>query len=179
MDKLEKVEKLREKTGVSYEDAKRALEASDYDMLDALIFLEKEGKAGAEAASYTTKEESTGANDFEQAQQEYARDSEKVSAGDVLKKVTDWCVGAVKKCCEIKFEVTRKGKEIIKLPLLVLIIALILAFWITAAALIIGLFCGLKYSLNGLGKVGDSINGMCDKASEACENIKEDIQRKS
>ena len=27
MDKLEKVEKLREKTGVSYEDAKNALEA--------------------------------------------------------------------------------------------------------------------------------------------------------
>ena len=29
MDKLEKVEKLREKTGVSYEDAKNALEACD------------------------------------------------------------------------------------------------------------------------------------------------------
>ena len=35
MDKLEKVEKLRAKTGVSYEDAKNALEACDYDLLDA------------------------------------------------------------------------------------------------------------------------------------------------
>ena len=41
MDKLEKVEKLRAKTGVSYEDAKNALEACDYDLLDAIIYLEK------------------------------------------------------------------------------------------------------------------------------------------
>ena len=34
MDNLEKVEKLREKTGVSYEEAKEALEANNYDVLD-------------------------------------------------------------------------------------------------------------------------------------------------
>ena len=32
MDQLEKVEKIREKTGVSYEDAKSALEACNYDL---------------------------------------------------------------------------------------------------------------------------------------------------
>ena len=37
MDNLEKVEKLREKTGVSYEEAKAALEATNYDVLDAII----------------------------------------------------------------------------------------------------------------------------------------------
>lgn len=47
MDKLEKVEKLREKTGVSYEDAKNALEACDYDLLDAIIYLEKLDKVKA------------------------------------------------------------------------------------------------------------------------------------
>ena len=38
MDNLEKVEKLREKTGVSYEEAKEALEANNYDVLDAIFF---------------------------------------------------------------------------------------------------------------------------------------------
>ena len=47
MDKLEKVEKLRAKTGVSYEDAKNALEACDYDLLDAIIYLEKLDKVKA------------------------------------------------------------------------------------------------------------------------------------
>ena len=41
MDQLEKVEKIREKTGVSYEDAKSALEACNYDLLDAIVYLEK------------------------------------------------------------------------------------------------------------------------------------------
>ena len=38
MDNLEKVEKLREKTGVSYEEVKEALEANNYDVLDAIIY---------------------------------------------------------------------------------------------------------------------------------------------
>ena len=55
MDNLEKVEKLREKTGVSYEEAKAALEATNYDVLDAIIYLEKNGKVKApEVTSYTT-----------------------------------------------------------------------------------------------------------------------------
>ena len=61
MDKLEKVEKLREKTGVSYEDAKNALEACDYDLLDAIIYLEKLDKVKApEVESFTTGAEQQG-----------------------------------------------------------------------------------------------------------------------
>ena len=41
MDRLEKVEKIRKKTGVSFEDAKTALDAADGDVLDALVWLEK------------------------------------------------------------------------------------------------------------------------------------------
>ena len=43
MDHLEMVEKLAQKAGVSYEDAKMALEACNWDMLDALVYLEKLG----------------------------------------------------------------------------------------------------------------------------------------
>ena len=56
MDIFEKVEKLVEKAGVSYEDAKAALDKADGDLLDAMILLEKEGKAKApEQSSYSTK----------------------------------------------------------------------------------------------------------------------------
>lgn len=44
MEQLEKVEKLRERADVSYEEAKEALEACDWDLLDAMVWLEKEGK---------------------------------------------------------------------------------------------------------------------------------------
>ena len=44
MEFFEKVEALREKANVSYEVAKEAMEACNYDMLDAMIYLEKQGK---------------------------------------------------------------------------------------------------------------------------------------
>jgi hypothetical protein len=44
MTDLEKAEKLREKTGVSYTEAKEALDNSDGSLLDALVYLEKQGK---------------------------------------------------------------------------------------------------------------------------------------
>ena len=39
---LEQVEQLRAHAAVSYEEARRALEACDGDLLDALILLERE-----------------------------------------------------------------------------------------------------------------------------------------
>ena len=45
MDQFEKVEKLKERANVTYEEAKQALEASGWDVLEAMIYLEKQGKA--------------------------------------------------------------------------------------------------------------------------------------
>ena len=55
MEKLEKVEVIREKCGVSYEDAKAALDACDDNVLDAIIWLEKQGKSTKQTANYTTE----------------------------------------------------------------------------------------------------------------------------
>ena len=55
MDHYEMVENLRTKANVTYEEAKAALEASDWDMLDALVLLESEGKVNG-APEFTTKE---------------------------------------------------------------------------------------------------------------------------
>ena len=88
MDKLEKVEKLREKTGVSYEDAKNALEACDYDLLDAIIYLEKLDKVKApEVESFTTGAEQQTSTEFEQAQQKYTNDCNKVTFGQMFQMV--------------------------------------------------------------------------------------------
>jgi len=56
---IEKVDKLVERADVSYEVAKEALESANGDLLDAVIFLEREGKLGPNAGkkkstTYTT-----------------------------------------------------------------------------------------------------------------------------
>ena len=44
MDKLNLVEKLREKTGITYEEAKCVLEINNWDILDSILYLEEQGK---------------------------------------------------------------------------------------------------------------------------------------
>ncbi len=51
MDNLEKVVQLVDKTGCSYVDAKRALEEHDWNLLDAIVALEDEGKTGKRPAA--------------------------------------------------------------------------------------------------------------------------------
>ena len=55
MDNYQKVEQLVNKTGCSYEDAKAALEGCGWDMLDAVISLEREGKIKKESAEETVE----------------------------------------------------------------------------------------------------------------------------
>ena len=55
MEQLEKVEKLRQRANVSYEEAKMALEQSNWDLLDAMVYLEQLGKVKApNNSSYST-----------------------------------------------------------------------------------------------------------------------------
>ncbi len=44
MDKLNLVEKLKEKTGITYEEAKCVLEINNWDILDSILYLEEQGK---------------------------------------------------------------------------------------------------------------------------------------
>ncbi len=85
MEQLEKVEKLREKTGVTYDEAKIALEANDWDVLDAIVYLEKQGKIKSpNISSYTTKIEAS--PEFQKASNDYEESSSKMTFGEMMDK---------------------------------------------------------------------------------------------
>ena len=44
MEDIKLIEKLRDKANISYEEAKEVLEKNNWDILDAIIYLEKKGK---------------------------------------------------------------------------------------------------------------------------------------
>ena len=56
MNELEKVEQLVDKAGCTYAEAKEALEYCGWNLLDAMIRLEEQGKAHKSSASYRTAE---------------------------------------------------------------------------------------------------------------------------
>lgn len=177
MENWEKVEKIREKAGVTYEEAKIALESCNFDMLDALILLEKEGKIkGQTVSSYTTKgnEEET-SKAFEQAQESYEKSCKKGRFSEVFERFGRRCKEILEYTWKNSFVVKRKEEQFLEIPVLVLVLALIFVFWITLILLIVGLFMDCKYSFQGVDKVTVDVNKMCNKASEVCSNIKEEF----
>lgn len=177
MENFEKVEMLTKKANVSFEDAKEAMEACNYDMLDAMIYLEKNGKVGSgKTASYTTTNEADTSEAFEQAQKSYENSCQKTSFKECTEKFGKWVVSLVQKSVEIDFCVSKDNRDILRVPLLALILAALLLFWLVLIGLVIGLFCDCRYYFQGSEKVTESLNQICDKAAEACEELKSEFQ---
>lgn len=165
MEHFELVEKLRQKANISYEEAKNALEQNDWDLLDALVYLESQNKVHQEPAdSYTTKKE-------ERAKAEPQQD---FRGG--FTRVMSYLAELINKSSSIYMDISRHGKVVLSLPLLVPAILLIFFFWWVVPILAIGLFFGFRYSFRGHEAAG-SVNKAMDKAAQTAENIKSNIHR--
>jgi len=180
MENYEKVEKIREKTGVSYEEAKKVLEEKNYDMLEAIIELERQGRINEpKSGTYTAgaSDDMKHVQQFELAQKQYEDDCRKNNLKECAKKIANMFRAIFKKSLEINFCVNKDGKSVAEVPVLVLVLLLIAFFWITLPLIIIGLFFGFTYSFTGVGKVVVDVNSVCDKASETATNIKKEFTK--
>ena len=101
MNHLEKVEKLRQRADVSYEEAKEALESCDWDILDALILLESQGKvkapASGEAAGTSVSSEHRG----------HFGESDASASGEQAQEEPTHALAV----CETKEEENKKGQD--------------------------------------------------------------------
>ncbi len=174
MDNFEKVEKIREKTGVSYEEAKAALEANNYDLLDAVIYLEKQGKTNSSSANYSTGwDNHTSLLVTETPKEDEKR---KNDASDSISAFFSWVGGLIKKAWENKFVIEKDGKEVGQMPVLVLIILMFSFFWVIVPLMIVGLFFNFRYSFKGGSKIEVDLNAFCDKATNTANEIKNDFK---
>ena len=162
MEHLDMVEKLRGRANVSYEEAKAALEEANWDMLDAMVLLERDGKVNAAAAApFTTKEE---------PKRSAAKDKDGLLARFFKG------LGALLHTGNInQLVVEKEGKELFSLPITVLVLMLIFMFWITLPLLLIGLFCGYRYNFRGPNLGREDVNRAMDKASAMADNIKREV----
>ena len=163
-EKFDRAMKLSQRTGVSLEDAKAALNACDFDMLDAVVYLEQLGKTGAPQYSSYTTEQNTGA-ERTAAYDEVEVKVKRVTFGDLLAKFFKWVGKVIKIGNENFLDVTRNGEEIIKMPITVCV-----------PLLIVGLFFSFRYGFSGpVFRRDDVFNKAMDKASDVTENIKKEF----
>ena len=173
MTNFEMVEVLREKASVSYEEAKAALEKSGWDLLDAMLLLEQEGKVPPQSCSYSTREE-TRAQDEQPAGHR---------GPEGLRGVIRYLGKMLRKLIVIgnnnSLVISRRDEEIFSLPITVCVLLLICSISTVLVVMAVSLFFGVRYSFRGPNLGNDTLNGAMDKAAQAVENIKEEMQRPS
>ena len=172
MDKLEKVEKLRERANVSYEDARTALEENGWDLLDAMVALEKSGKTDAPAqeqysTSYDQQKEYVSVKTTVENQQKEQQPRFGRTLGEALHNF-------FRICRENAFCVTRNSELILRIPLFAVIIILLFTWKFSIPILLIALLFGFRYSIDGSGDL-KQVNAFMDSAGAAAESLKEGV----
>lgn len=157
MDRLEQIEKLRERANVSYDEAKAAYEDANGDLLEAMIILERQGKVHPPHGGgiYTTagQESSEGGN--YQHSEDRDREEKTSSATDnfmkTLERIGKFCAQLIQRGNNTTFEVLKDNESKAKFPVTVLALLVIFAPHITLPLIVIGLFFGFHYRFIGEG----------------------------
>lgn len=174
---LEMVERLKEKANVSYAQAKEALEYSGGNLLDALIYLEEKGAIPrAEGAYYSTKSETPPppppAEPLpvrlpDKAKKQKAPKQPRSGRGGVRRffnTLRRWLI-------DNELEIWRRDQPVTALPVLILVLLLCCAFWVTIPVLVLGLFLGFRYRFSGPDLERDDLNGMMGSVADTAADL--------
>ncbi|MBQ8641865.1 MAG: DUF4342 domain-containing protein [Clostridia bacterium] len=162
------VEKLRENTGISAEEAWTALEKNNWVLMDALLWLEKEGKIPSRTATASSAEEA-------------AYLPVKATVGE--KKDDESIAAKLRKLLEDSIShslvLKKGGKTLLRLPVLILIVLLCAAFYVVIVGLLVALFAGCQFALEGPRiRDDDEINKAMKTAEEAAAKMRDEFNDK-
>ena len=167
MTHYEMAEKLSEKMGVSLEKATEALEACDWELLDAALMLEKE-------IGQTQQEAWTSCSEAATEEKDAGKEARQRRRG-----VVEGLGAMIRDLFNLgnrnRFEVRKGDQQLLEVPVTVLVLLLIFTFWVCVPLLVIGLFVGCRYTFSGAELGRESVNSAMDKAAEVAEKVKEEV----
>ncbi len=171
MISIEQVEKLLTYADVTFEEARAALESTDGNLLDAIVLLERRGKVISPAGRTTSQ---TGAITVlpgnAQQQQQYKEPIHRSSFAESADRFTSWVCDIFDKAFRTTFYAARNGNDILSVPLLILILIGLFAFWVVVPLLLLGLIFGFRYRLGGPDVKVEKVNHVFDQAANATES---------
>lgn len=179
MEKIELVDKLRDKTNISYEEAKNALENNNWDILDAIVYLEEQGiikkpnvstfYTNKYKESYKTQEEVIKVNESENSNNSKSRNDFEGIFEVICKVIDTWN--------NIFIEIGRKNRVFLKIPFTVLIVLFIFTFWITIPLIVVGLIFDIEFLVSSKKINTDKVNKIFSDISKDIKKIKEKIKK--
>jgi len=173
MTELEKVEKLREKADVSFSEAREALDNSGGDILDALIYLEKQGKSTAPAGGGFYS--GSGAKAPEHKPASAKRDHEGGKSNsfvDFLRAFGRFLLKLLNIGNNNFLDAFKKDEVLFSCPVTALVVLLLFFFWILVPLFIISLFFGMRYRFRGENLGTESVNRVMDTAGTMVDDVK-------
>ena len=182
MTDFEKAEKLREKADVSFAEAKDALENANGDILDAMIYLEKQGKSTLPSGGGYFSDAGASAHEYRGAQgneNSGATGNNGESFSDMLKRFGRFCMKMLTKGVNNFLDATKEDRLMFSCPVLAVVVLLLFFFWITVPLFILSLFLGFRYKFRGPDLGNDSVNNVMENASHAVEDVKRSFSERA
>lgn len=157
---IEQIDELRKRMKVSYEEAKEALEQSNGDLLEAIIYIEKNSTTNrSNADGHSSQEETCESDGFSRA----------------ISSFIAWCKKIIKKGNSNFIVISKKDSVVLKLSLTIFVIILVIIPYITLPLLLIALFTNHRFSCIGKDLENTKANETLNKMSQAADNIKDEF----
>lgn len=174
MEKLKLVDKLKNKANISYEEAKDVLEKSNWDMLEAMLYLEAHGKVEKPSLSifYTNESKESYNENGEEVNLKKDTNENNFENKNSFEGVFEAICKAIDTCNNIFIEIIRNSRVILKIPFTVLIVLLFFAFWIVIPLMIIGLFFNMEFLVSSKKIDVDKINKVFKETSKVVKDVK-------
>lgn len=182
MDRFELVEKLVKSAGVSFEDAKIALENCNWDILDAAVWLEQHGKTDTKTGKFSTDPEQQQAQQQaaeQQRRQQYENprgtSASQTSGRSVLHSILTRIKGIL---AYNELVICKQSGEIfLELPIWLFVVLLIVAFWPTIIVLLIVFILGFRFRLHGPDLGNDMVNNILNRAENSAAGFVDRVKR--
>ncbi|MBR2257933.1 MAG: hypothetical protein IJ899_11545 [Blautia sp.] len=169
MDMMNKVEMLREKANITYEEAKRVLDEADGDLLEAMILLERRGKVRKPETDIAPfVEEDTASEEKNKTKEKAADEKKDKKVKNTMKKIMNVLKNN-------SFCIYRKGEELFKMPVWAFALILFFFWEPVIPIMIIALFFDVRYAFTGKDDLSGA-NRFMDKAGEMADEMSSEFK---
>ena len=168
MERMELVEKLRERANVSYEEANEILTQTGDDLLEAIVILEKQGKINRQAAK---KAETENPMKSETAETEASEPARKTATETAVQEKENTC-GPFRSIMNFllhtSFRISRK--EVFAMPTWLFALLLPATWEFVIPVMVIALFFGFRYAFTGKGS-NEQVTDFLNKAGSFADGF--------